>query len=310
MESAVAMSGGNDELLDLSTAHRQFVDPSAEGRKGLVLISAPFLYAFILLAFPILSVFAHSFWTQNYLTIDYGFTLENYRIALTEPLYQQLLLRSLRISLTVGVATILLAFPMAYFISFYGGQRKGLLLFLVTLPFWTSYLLRILSWKIILGKQGALNTALMSAGIIDEPIASLIYNSNAVILTLAHSWVAFAILPIFVTLEKIDRTLLEAATDLGDGPFMRFVRITLPLSATGIVSALLIVMIPTVGDYVTPKLVGGSEGIMIANAIQSQFGRASNWPLGAALSVVTMASVGLMSAVLFLAIQALKRFAR
>ena len=302
---------GTGAALNKSSAPTQHLSArNDDERKGLVLISAPFLYALILLAVPVLSVVAHSFWTQTYLTIDYSLTLENYRIALSEPLYQTLLLRSLRISLTVGIATVLLAFPMAYFISFYGGKWKGLLLFLVTLPFWTSYLLRILSWKIILGRQGALNTALMSAGIIDEPISSLIYNSNAVILTLAHSWAAFAILPIFVTLEKIDRTLLEAATDLGDGPFLRFLRIVLPLSTTGITSALLIVMIPVVGDYVTPKLVGGSEGIMIANAIQSQFGRASNWPLGAALSVVAMASVALMSGVVVVMIRALARLAR
>ncbi len=304
------MSQPGTIVINPSAPVRQRAERNDDERKGLTLISAPFFYALILLAFPVLSVVAHSFWTQNYLTIDYSFTLENYRVALTEPLYQQLLLRSLRISLTVGIATVMLAYPMAYFISFYGGKRKGLLLFLVTLPFWTSYLLRILSWKIILGRQGALNTALMSAGIIDEPIASLIYNSNAVIVTLAHCWVAFAILPIFVTLEKIDRLLLEAATDLGDGPLLRFLRIILPLSATGIVSALLIVMIPTVGDYVTPRLVGGSEGIMIANAIQSQFGRASNWPLGAALSVVTMASVALMSGLVVVVIRALVRLAR
>ena len=283
---------------------------SIEQRRGFLLIAPPFLFALILLTFPIASIFAHSFWTQNYLLIDHTPTLENYRVALTEPIYQQLLLRSLRISLTVSIATILLAYPMAYFISFYGGKRKGLLLFLVTLPFWTSYLLRILSWKIILGRQGALNTALIWSGVIDEPISTLIYNTNAVILTLAHSWVAFAILPIFVTLEKVDRTLLEAATDLGDGPFMRFLRITLPLTATGIVSSLLIVMIPTIGDYVTPKLVGGSEGVMIANAIQSQFGRAANWPLGAALSVITMASVGAMAALAYLAVRGLARLAR
>ncbi len=304
------MSRPSIAVINSSAPGRQLVERNDDERKGLLLISAPFFYALVLLAFPVLSVVAHSFWTQNYLTIDYSFTLNNYRVALTEPLYQQLLLRSLRISLTVGIATVMLAYPMAYFISFYGGKRKGLLLFLVTLPFWTSYLLRILSWKIILGRQGALNTALMSAGIIDEPIASLIYNSNAVIVTLAHCWVAFAILPIFVTLEKIDRTLLEAATDLGDGPLLRFLRIILPLSAMGIVSALLIVMIPTVGDYVTPKLVGGSEGIMIANAIQSQFGRASNWPLGAALSVVTMISVAVMSALVVVVIRALVRLAR
>jgi spermidine/putrescine transport system permease protein len=135
----------------------------------------------------------------------------------------------------------------------------------------------------------------MGLGIISEPSTAFLYNTSAVIITLTHAWAAFAILPIFVSLEKVDCTLLEAATDLGDGAIRRFVRVTLPLSMPGVISALMIVMIPTVGDYVTPRLVGGKDGVMIANAIQAQFGKAANWPLGAALSVTSMVVVTVMA---------------
>ena len=166
-----------------------------------------------------------------------------------------------------------------------------------------------MSWKVILGYNGVLNSGLMGLGIIDEPSTALLYNTSAVVITLTHAWAAFAVLPIFVSLEKIDRTLIEAATDLGDGPVRRFVRVVLPLSAPGIVSAILIVMIPTVGDFVTPRLVGGKDGVMIANAIQAQFGKASNWPLGAALSVTTMAIVTVMAGAIVLAIRQAARLA-
>ncbi len=189
-----------------------------EEGQGLALISPTFLYALVLLAVPILVVLAHSFWTQHYLTIDHTFTLENYRLALFEPIYQDLLVRSLVVSALVSLFTVVLAYPIAYYISFHGGGRKPLWLFLITIPFWTSYLLRVMSWKVILGYGGVLNSGLMGLGIIDEPSTAFLYNTSAVVLTLTHAWAAFAILPIFVSLEKVDRTLIEAATDLGDGP--------------------------------------------------------------------------------------------
>ena len=282
----------------------------SEQAQGLALVSPTLAYALVLLAVPILVVVAHSFWTQDYLTIDRTFTLENYRIALTEPIYRDLLMRSLWISLVVSITTVVLAYPIAYFISFHGGRHKSLWLFLITIPFWTSYLLRVMSWKVILGYNGVLNSGLLALGIIDEPSTALLYNSSAVVITLTHAWAAFAIQPIYVSLQKVDRTLLEAATDLGDGPIRRFVRVTLPLSIPGVVSAILIVMIPTVGDYVTPRLVGGKDGVMIATAIQAQFGKAANWPLGAALSVTTMAIVTAMAAATVFLIRGAARMAR
>jgi spermidine/putrescine transport system permease protein len=282
----------------------------SEAFRGFALISPTFFYALVLLAMPILIVIAHSFWTQNYLTIDRTFTLEQYRIALTEPIYRELLFRSLTISLVVSITTVVLAYPVAYYVSFHGGRHKMLWLFLINIPFCTSYLLRVMSWKVILGYGGVLNSGLMGLGIIDEPLTSLLYNSNAVVIALTHSWAAFAILPIYVSLEKVDRSLLEAATDLGDGPVSRFIRVTLPLTLPGVLSALLVVMIPTVGDYITPKLVGGKDGVMIANAIQAQFGKSANWPLGAALSVTTMIIVTAMAGATALVIRSAVRLAR
>jgi len=259
-----------------------------EAARGLGLVSPTFLYALALLVTPILVIIAFSFWTQDYLTIDRTVTLKNYAEAWTDPLYRVLMVRSLAVSALVTLITVLLAYPMAYYLSFRVSERKALWLFLITIPFWTSYLLRVFAWKIILGYNGVVNATMMGIGITDAPMEFLLYNVNSVVITLAHAWAPFAILPIFVSLEKIDRSLLEAATDLGDGPLRRFLRITLPLSLPGVVAAALIVFIPTVGDYVTPRLVGGKDGLMIANMIQVQFGKANNWPLGAALAVSMM----------------------
>ncbi|MFW8595285.1 ABC transporter permease [Cribrihabitans neustonicus] len=273
---------------------------TGERRQGLVLISPTLLYSLLMLAAPLVMVTAFSFWTQDYLELDTTFTLNNYREAWTKPIYRALLLRSLKISLIVTLVTVALAFPIAYYLSFHVKQRKALWLFLITVPFWTSYLLRVFLWKVILGYNGVLNTAFTGLGIIDEPLTFLLYNANAVVLTLAHAWAPFAILPIFVALEKIDRSLLEAAEDLGDGPVRRFFRITLPLAMPGVIASTLIVLIPTIGDFITPKLVGGTDGLMIANMIQIQFGKANNAPLGAALAITSMLIVASISAVIFL----------
>ena len=268
-------------------------------KHGLLLVSPTFIYALLLLAAPLAMVIAFSFWTQDYLDLDTTFTLQNYREAWTDPLYRELMLRSLRISVIVTAVTVLLAFPVAYFISFKVKKRKALWLFLITVPFWTSYLLRVFLWKVILGYNGVLNSALLGLGIIDEPLSFILYNVNAVIITLAHAWAPFAILPIFVALERIDRSLLEAAKDLGDGAIRSFFRITLPLAMPGVVAAIIIVLIPTVGDYITPRLVGGTDGLMIANMIQVQFGKANNAPLGAALALSSVLIVGGLSLLIF-----------
>jgi len=158
------------------------------------------------------------------------------------------------------------------------------------IPFWTSYLLRIMAWKILLGTEGVINSFLIYIGLIQEPLTALLYNRTAVLLTLIYVWIPFAILPILAALQRIDLVLFEAASDLGARPFHQFMRITLPLSAPGILAAFFMVFIPTVGEYVTPLLVGGSRGFLYGNIIQDFFTKAANWPLGSALSMIMLAA--------------------
>ena len=264
----------------------------SESAQGLFLISPTLGFVLLLLAVPLIMVAALSFWTQDYLTLDRTFTTANYVTAWTEPMYQYLMARSLKISIFVTAATVFLAYPVAYFISFHvAPKRKAMWIFLITIPFWTSYLMRIFLWKVILGYNGVINGSLTGLGIIDEPLSFILYNQNAVVLTLAHAWVPFAILPIFVALERVDRSLIEAAEDLGDSRLRRFLRVTLPLSMPGVIAATIIVFIPTIGDYVTPRLVGGPNGLMISNMIELQFKKANNAPLGAALAISAMGIV-------------------
>ncbi len=270
----------------------------SEARTGLALIAPPFVYALALMVAPMAMVVAFSFWTQDYLELDRNFTLANYAEALRDPIYRELMLRSLSVALAVTLATVLLAFPVAYFISFHvAPSRKPLWIFLVTLPFWTSYLIRVFLWKVILGFNGVLNSSLIQLGVIAEPLTAILYNLNAVVITLTHAFAPFAILPIFVALERIDRSLLEAARDLGETALTTFWRVTLPLAMPGVVAAALIVFIPVIGDYVTPRLVGGPGGLMIANMIQTQFLQLNNAPMGATLAVIAMLIVAALALV-------------
>jgi len=243
------------------------------------------------IAIPAMILTAMSFWTRQGFDFDTTFSLANYAKAFDQPIYMALLLRSLKISALATVSTVLLAYPMAYYVAFHVHRNKMMWIVLMTLPFWTSYLLRIFAWKVVLGYEGVINSFLLSIGLIDAPLEFLLYSQTAVIITLAHAWAAFAILPMYVSLEKIDRSLLEAATDLGDGPAMRFLRVTLPLSMPGIISASFLIFIPTTGDYITPALLGGPDGAMIGNLIQLQFGPVNNWPMGATLSIILMLSI-------------------
>ncbi len=266
----------------------------SESLRGYTLLS-PTLMAMILgLVMPLAVLFTLSFWIQEYLDFIQTFSLKNYTDFFQKPIYIKILFKSIRMSSLVTFVTVLLAYPMAYFIAFRIQRNKLIWLILITVPFWTSYLLRVFAWKIMLGYNGVINSGLKSLGLLNEPLEFLLYNPTSVVITLAHAWAAFAILPIYVSLEKIDRSLLEAARDLGENNFMTFVRVTLPLSLPGVIAASLLVFIPTVGDYVTPSLVGGPRGIMIGNIIQSMFGKAQNWPLGAAISVMSMITVTLM----------------
>ena len=269
-----------------------------DARRGLSQISIPFAFTMLLLAAPLVVLVAMSFWTQDFLTLNRTPTLANFKEVWTAPIYRTLMLQSLKVSIIVTVLTVCLAYPAAYYMSFVApNNRKALLVFLITIPFWTSYLMRIFLWKVILGFNGVVNGSLMGLGLIDTPLSWISYNQFAVILTLSHAWLPFAVLPIFVVMERINRSYLEAAQDLGDTPFQRFRRITLPLSMPGVIAATLIVFVPTIGDYVTPKLVGGPSGLMIANMIEVQFKNANNAPLGAALSLSALLLVSAVAGI-------------
>jgi spermidine/putrescine transport system permease protein len=271
---------------------------------GYALLSPALLVMAATLAAPVIALIVLSFWSQSGFDIDRTFTLANYwkliepsseptiwmgiPFPFAYPVAAILMLKSLVMSLVATVIVIAMAYPMAYFLAFRVTRHKALWIILLTIPFWTSYLLRVFAWKIVLGYNGAINTGLKSLGLIDAPLEFLLYNPIAVMITLAHAWIAFTVLPIYVSLEKIDRSLLEAATDLGDSRLKRFWRVTLPLSAPGTIAAALLVFIPTVGDYVTPTLVGGPGGTMIGTLLQQLFLRQDDAPLGAAASIVMM----------------------
>ena len=280
---------------------------TSEAVRGYTLLSPTLLALLLGLAMPLAVLFTLSFWIQDYLDFIRTFSLKNYIDFFQKPIYGKILIKSIRMSGLATLATVLLAYPMAYFIAFRVKNNKLLWLILITVPFWTSYLLRVFAWKIMLGYNGVINSGLKALGFISEPLAFLLYNPTSVVITLAHAWAAFAILPIYVSLEKIDRSLLEAARDLGENAWMTFLRVTLPLSLPGVIAASLLVFIPTVGDYVTPSLVGGPSGIMIGNIIQSMFGKALNWPLGAAISVISMLTVALMISLFLWGTQSFRR---
>ncbi len=263
--------------------------------KGFALLSPTLLVMGLTMCIPFGIMVVMSFWTQIGFEFDTAFSLVNYVEAVDKPVYRALLLRSLTISAICTVATVLVSYPMAYYVAFHVRKHKMAWIILMTVPFFSSYLLRIFAWKVILGYNGVINSGLKGLGLIEQPLAFLLYSPTAVVITLAHAWAAFAILPIYISLEKIDRSLIEAATDLGDGPVKRFLGITLPLSMPGVIAASLMIFIPTVGDYVTPTLVGGPDGLMIANLIQAQFGLVNNWPMGAALALDMMLVVAVIS---------------
>lgn len=289
----------------------------SEAASGLALISPTALYAILLLAAPLAATLLYSVMTDGYLTIIPHFQIcnyigechsqladgtmepEGYLGAWSDPLVQTLMLRSLIVSVLVTATTVLLAYPVAYFVSFnVEASRKSLWLFMITIPFWTSYVIRVFMWNVMISRTGVINSTLQGLHIITEPL-QMAFTIQAMVVTLAHAYAPFAILPIYVALEKIDRSLLEAGQDLGETRFSTFLRVTLPLSMTGVIAAVLIVFIPTIGDYVTPNLIGGGKIPMIANIIEKQMLKSDNRPLGSAIAVSAMLVVGLIS-VLFL----------
>jgi spermidine/putrescine transport system permease protein len=267
---------------------RPRTDPRRATFLGLSIPTALILLAFLIA--PIVLTFSMSFreeLTRNLLA-PFPPTLEHYERAASIGSYWQLLWTSGVMAFIVALVATLVAYPVAYFLAFRAGRRAALYLILLLVPFWTSYLLRVMAWKLLLGSNGVINSVLTGTGLIDEPLTALLYNRTTVVLTLIYVWIPFAALPILAVLGRIDVRLHEAASDLYATPSEQFRRVTLPLSLPGIAAAFLMVFIPTIGEYVTPLLVGGNAGIMYGNLIEDYFSKSANWPLGAALSVIML----------------------
>jgi len=259
----------------------------AENRWLLFLVGPPAAALLIFFVLPLAVMATYSF-QEGTLGGEMRWSLATYAKFWSNQPLQRLFWRSLLISLTTAFWCVLLAYPLAYYLVFRAGERRMTLLTLIIVPAWTSYLQRILAWKLILGTEGILNTFLLWLGWIGEPSPILLYSRTAVIVTLVYVWLPFVALPIFAALERVDKQLLEAAADLGSPPWRAFLRITLPLSIPGVAAGFLSVFIPTLGEYVTPLLVGGVEGIMYGNLIQDQFVRALNWPQGSLMSLLML----------------------
>jgi len=272
---------------------------SADPRRGTFrfLISPPAIVLALFLIVPVLLMVAVSFRPDlsGNLLGPFTPTLKQYQQAFAGAGYWRSLGISALTALGVAAIATTLAYPIAYFLAFRAGKRAALYLILLLVPFWTSYLLRVMAWKLMLGEGGVINSVLLWTGAISQPLDALLYNRGAVIVTLVYVWIPFAALPILAGLGRIDVRLHDAAADLYASPWQQFRRVTLPLSMPGLVAAFFMVFIPTVGEYVTPLLVGGTGGTMYGNIIQDFFTRAANWPLGSALSVIMLsATLGLV----------------
>jgi spermidine/putrescine transport system permease protein len=251
----------------------------------------PVLLLLVFFVLPLTSMSTFSFRAGTFGDERHIFTLDNYRQFFENRVIQNLLLRSMWTALQTSLLAVVFAYPVAYFLAFQAGSKRMTWLTILIVPAWTSYLLRILAWKLMLSSGGLINTVLLQLGVIEEAQPILLYNRSAVIITLVYSWIPFVALPIFAALNRVGRNLLEAASDLGSPPWKTYLRVTLPLSLPGVYAGFIIVFIPTLGEWVTPALVGGVNGIMYGNAIQDQFVRALNWPMGSLMSFVMLGAV-------------------
>ena len=252
----------------------------------------PLLWVTVFLLVPYLLMFCYSFWSISpSQVIVHSWNLANYRQLVAVPAYGQTLLRSMWIAARVTLFSLLLGYPMAYFLSFYAGSKKDLFYQLVIIPLWVSYLVRAYAWKTILGSEGVLNTLLQYMHLTKHPLEFLLYSPFAVVLTLTHIYTPFTFLPIYASLEHIPRNLVEASHDLGASPAQTFWRVILPLSIPGVVAGATFAFVLSLGDFLAPLLLGGSSGIMVSNIVVSLFGAAYDWPLGAAVSLGMLALV-------------------
>ena len=255
-----------------------------------VLFTGPAIWWGTVLLVPYVIMFSISFYTRQFPFHVPIFTLTSYELLITDPQYNLVLLRSMKIAFFVACVTFVLAYPLTYFLVFkVKSPRLRLMLYVATIiPLWVSYLLRAYTWKTILGTGGILNSFLIWTGIIDEPITLFLYNQGAMVITMAYIFTPFMVMPLFAALEKIPRSLLEASKDMGVGKFGTFLRITLPLSLPGVLAGFTFTFCLAAGDFISPQLVGGPYSNMVANVVATQFGMAVNWPLGSALSMVML----------------------
>lgn len=242
---------------------------------------------------PLLIIVAYSFMQRGvYGELIYSFSVENY-LKLIDPLYAQTLWRSVWIASLTTVIALISSYPVAWFIAQKSEPTKKILLALLILPFWTNFLVRTYSWIFILRTEGLLNNTLLSLGLIEQPF-EILFTQTAVIIGLVYTYLPFMILPIYVSLEKLDKSLLDATKDLGATSFQSFLHVILPLSKVGVISGCVLVFVPALGAYITPDLLGGAKNLMIGNLIQIQFLNARDWPFGSALSLVIMVIVTIL----------------
>ena len=263
------------------------------GRRGTLpfLVGPPLVWLAAFFVVPLGLIAAFSLRPESgRVTLDApaALSLAQYAEVLGTPAFLRLLGVSIVIAAGVAALATLLAYPIAYFLTFRAGRRAALFLVLLLVPFAVSYLLRVMAWKLMLGPQGTINSLLQAVGVADEPLDLFLYSRLAVVVTLVYVWIPFAALPIYAAMQRVERAHLEAAADLGAGPWSRFRRVTLPLTAPGATASFFMVFIPSVGEYVTPTLVGGTEGIMYGNIVHGFFTRSANWSMGSAMAMVML----------------------
>lgn len=260
--------------------------PAIPGSRQALLALPGALWLLTFAVLPLGFLVVMSFWTTTIFGLSTEFTLNNYATIFSDSVYLTILAKTIRMALITTVLTLLFSYPVAYFLAGLRGRSKAVCLLLLFMPFWSSYVVRTFLWLPMLGRNGLINTLLMRIGIIGEPIDVLLFSEGTVHLGLIYVYSLFMILPIYLSLDRLDRRLIEAAADLGAGPFNTFRRIVLPLSMPGVLSGSVMVFLLACGAYVTPQLLGGTAGVMFGNIIAAQYLNTNNWPLGAALSVV------------------------
>jgi spermidine/putrescine transport system permease protein len=255
--------------------------------QGLLLISPTNIYLFFLIVLPLILVTILSFLSRGpYGNVEFKFNLTNYT-RLFDPLYAKILVFSLLVGFGTTVICILVGYPLAYFIARAPARQRSLLLFLILLPFWTNFIIRVFAWMIILRSGGLLDALLQFLHITQAPL-NLLYSPTAVMIGMVYEFLPFMVLPLYTSLEKIENSLLEAAADLGAPPWKAFLRVTLPLSVPGMIAGTILTFIPAMGMFVVPDILGGAKTILIGNVIRNQFLTARDWPFGAAASMVLM----------------------